>query len=321
MRARHRVSESEAREFLVARYGAVDRLGPLGGGSWTSAYGFSHAGRPLVVRFGAHKDWFEADRAATAYASPELPVPDVLEIGDAFAGAYAISLRCFGKKLEDVRPEQAAEAGKTLVSLLGALFKAPKPAGLPVDWHAVRPRRDLTWRDWLRRRIIDDPHQETHGWRELIRSEPDLDRLFRAGEARFGELLDACPERRDLIHGDLLNANVLVSQDASRLNAIFSWKLSVRGDFMFEVAWCSFCAIWYPGIAAIDLWGLIHGEPSMQSDPMSLLDIAYRHHCYELNIGLGALAWNAWIGDRRVLGQAAGRLAEILERGPLAAGT
>lgn len=320
VRARHRVKETEARDFLVARYGAVDDLGPLGGGSWTSAYGFSHAGRPLVVRFGAHKDWFEADRAAMAYASPELPVPDVLEIGDAFGGAYAISLRRFGRKLEDVRPEQAGVAGQMLASLLGALFRVPKRADLPVDWHRVPSRRDLTWRDWLRGRIADDPMQETHGWRELIRSQPDLDRIFRAGEARFYDLLDACPERRDLIHGDLLNANVLVSEDASRVNAIFSWKLSVRGDFVFEVAWCTFCTIWYPGIAAIDLWGLIAHEPSIRSDPAGLADVALRHHCYELNIGLGALAWNAWIGDRRVLRQAAARLAELVERGPVPAG-
>jgi hypothetical protein len=29
-------------------------------------------------------------------------------------------------------------------------------------------------------------------------------------------LLDACPERRDLVHGDLLHGNVLVSPDARR---------------------------------------------------------------------------------------------------------
>ena len=77
----HRVVESQAREFLAGKYGAVDELRPLGGGFWSSAYSFSHAGRALVVRFGANKDWFEADRAAMAFASPELAVPEVVEIG------------------------------------------------------------------------------------------------------------------------------------------------------------------------------------------------------------------------------------------------
>jgi hypothetical protein len=33
----HLVSQSQAREFLAAKYGAVDELGPLEGGFWSSA--------------------------------------------------------------------------------------------------------------------------------------------------------------------------------------------------------------------------------------------------------------------------------------------
>ena len=158
-----------------------------------------------------------------------------------------------------------------------------------------------------------------HGWRATLSAHGDLDRIFRAGEARVRDLVEACPERRDLVHGDLLHANVLVTEDASRPNAVFSWKNSVRGDFLFDTAWCTFCTIWYPGIAAIDLWHLIHQEPSIKDDPGALIDAPLRHHCYELGIGLGALAWNAWIGDGLVLQQAAAHLTEVLERGPLPA--
>ena len=42
--------------------------------------------------------------------------------------------------------------------------------------------------------------------------------------------MEACPERRDLVHGDLLHGNVLVSPDARRVEAVLSWKCSVRGD-------------------------------------------------------------------------------------------
>jgi hypothetical protein len=72
---RHRVGESEAREFLGGKYGDVGELQPLAGGAWCSAYAFPHAGRGLVVRFGQRKEWFEADRAAMAFSAPELPVP------------------------------------------------------------------------------------------------------------------------------------------------------------------------------------------------------------------------------------------------------
>lgn len=46
-----RVEFSQARDFLASKYGAVGELRALGGGFWSSAYAFSHAGRALVVRF------------------------------------------------------------------------------------------------------------------------------------------------------------------------------------------------------------------------------------------------------------------------------
>jgi hypothetical protein len=101
----HQVSQSQAQEFLIGKYGAVEDLRPLEGGFWSSAYSFCNTGRELVLRFGARKDWFEADKAAMVFASPELPVPELIEIGDAFDGAYAISSRHYGINLEDVRPD------------------------------------------------------------------------------------------------------------------------------------------------------------------------------------------------------------------------
>jgi len=313
----HQVGEAEARDFLVRRYGVVEELRPLGGGSWSSAYSFALGGRPLVARFGARKDWFEADRAAMAFASPTIPVPEVLEVGDALGGAYVISTRHYGMNLEKVRPDQSDVAGPMLGSLLGALFRVPKNTGLPVGWPWIPPRNDLSWREWLCERIVDDPRQEVHGWRGDISAKSGLDRIFRACEARVLDLVDTCPERRDLVHGDLLHANVLVSEDARTPRAVFSWKNSVRGDFLFDTAWCTFCSILYPGIAAMDLWGLIHQQPSIREEAGALEDAPLRHHCYELNIGLGALAWNAWIGDENVLQQVGTHLAHLLERGPL----
>jgi hypothetical protein len=87
-------------------------------------------------------------QAALAFASPELPVPEVVEVGEAFDGAYAISVHCFGINLEDVRPDQSDAAGPMLASLLAALFRVPKRSDLPVGWHWRPSRGDLTWRGW-----------------------------------------------------------------------------------------------------------------------------------------------------------------------------
>jgi hypothetical protein len=63
-------------------------------------------------------------------------VPEVIEIGDAFGGAYAISVRHYGINLEDVRPDQSGATGPMLASLLAALSKVPKSPDLPV-WLAL----------------------------------------------------------------------------------------------------------------------------------------------------------------------------------------
>ena len=95
--------------------------------------------------------------------------------------------------------------------------------------------------------------------------DPELDDLYRRARSGSASSLDACPERRDLVHSDLVHQNVLVSDDWSRVTAVFSWKCSVRGDFLFDVAWCTFWSAWHPGIAAIDLWGRTTGRSRRSS--------------------------------------------------------
>ncbi len=91
---------------------------------------------------------------------------------------------------------------------------------------------------------------------------------------------------------------MLVAKDASRPNAVFSWKCSLRGDFLFDTAWCAFCsAIWYPGIEAADPWDGVRRVPSVRDDADAWVDASERHHCYELHIGLTASATNVWVGE------------------------
>src|SRR5690348_4400550 len=96
------LTHQEVREFLRDRYGEVEDVERLGGGFWSAAYGITSAGRELVVRFGSDRSWFEADRAATAFASADLPIPEVVEVGEGLGGAYAISVRHHGSYLEAV---------------------------------------------------------------------------------------------------------------------------------------------------------------------------------------------------------------------------
>jgi aminoglycoside phosphotransferase (APT) family kinase protein len=318
----HRVPEADARSFLVTRFGAIEALEVLEGGFWSSAFAFVHDGRALVARFGGHREWFEADRSAMAFSSRRLPVPDVLEVGDAPSGAYAISARHVGTRLEALAPEQSGSSGPLLASLLGALFEAPKDPRDAVCWSEPPPREERSWRSWLLGCLEGDanPAAASGAQRRALVGHREAEQVLRASGARIRSLSAACPERRDLVHGDLLHANVLVAEDASEPRAVFSWKCSVRGDFLYDVAWCTFWSPWYPGIAAADPWGGIQQEPSVLKDPGALTDAAVRHHCYELHVGATHLGWNAWIGDLAELGRVTDHLSAVLERGPLVVG-
>lgn len=311
-----KVSKRQAQDFLAGKYGSVQGLESLAGGFWASAYSFSLDGRELVIRFGPNGSWFEADRAAMAFDSPDLPVPDVIEIGDAFDGAFAVSVRHYGINLEDVRPEQSDTAGPMLAALLGALFRVAKNPDLPVGWHPGSPPVKLTWRGWLRACLTDDA-EEDGGWRAILAGLGEADLILQAAEARIRDLVEVCPERRDLVHGDLLNANVLVADDASHPTALFSWKCSVRGDFLFDAAWCTFWSPWHPGIAASNLWSRVQHEPSIRDAAGAWVDAALRHHCYELHIGVTHLRWNVLIGDLETVKAVAVHLSDVLDGGPL----
>jgi aminoglycoside phosphotransferase (APT) family kinase protein len=311
------VSQEEVVAFLGGHPGTPEGLEALTGGAWSSAWAYRAGGEELVVRFGPEVSWYEADRMAMAFGGPDLPVPQIREVGTTPSGrAFAISVRHHGRFLEDTPVEQAGAITPALTRLLVALYRAPADPAAAVVWHQAGASAG-SWQEFLLAGLVDDPGKLVRGWSAALAGDRELAALSAAVTKRVRALVEACPERRDLVHGDLLHGNVLVSPDALRVEAVLSWKCSVRGDFLFDAAWCSFWAPFHPGIAAADpLSGLLRA-PSVQAEPGALLDAAARHHCYELHIGFTHLGWNIWTGDQAGLVATARRLAEVLERGPL----
>ncbi|MEL6984148.1 MAG: phosphotransferase [Actinomycetota bacterium] len=315
----NRPSDAAITQFLRDHHGgeAVD-LEPLSGGFWSAAWGYRVGSDELVLRLNDGPDGFRADEQAMAYRSPGVPVPDVLHIGEGLGRWFAVSRRHHGRVLEQVGPEQAEALGPTVANLLAALRTVPDPAGDPgpeTDSDTATDGRAMAWASWLLEGLTDRPGQPTSGWRARLEAEPAADRTFRAAETRVRSLLDACPDRRQLVHGDLLHANVLVTPLADAVTAVFSWKCSTWGDAVYDLAWCTFWGPWHPGIAALDLWSRVPDTLA----PADRVDLASRHHAYELQIGASHLGWYATVEDPDNLGRAAARLDEILERGPLAA--
>ena len=235
------------------------------------------------------------------YRSAALPVPDVFTIGEGFGRWFSISRRHHGRFLEEVGPDEADALGPTVVDLLAALRAVPDTGVKAPPWGA-----------WLLDGITDHPGQPTSGWRLRLEANLVADRTFRAVDSRVRSLLDACPDRRQLVHSDLLHYNVLVSPAADAIAAVFSWKHATWGDAVYDLAWCTFWGRWHDGIGALDLWERV--VPTLPAE--ELVDIGVRHHVYELQIGANHLGWYAALGDDENLGWTRRQLDELLERGP-----
>jgi aminoglycoside phosphotransferase (APT) family kinase protein len=308
---RKRVPSAErVQAFLEAHHGApVHDLEALRGGFWSAAFAYCLGDQELVVRFGQSRDGYDFDAAAVAFAGPDLPIPKVLAVGEGLDGAFAISERHHGRFLEDVDPSEAEVVGPTVERLLAALRARSAPPTQAVEWRGEGP--PSTWREWLANALVDDPTYPNHGWRARLAEHQAADALFRACEARLADLRDACPERRDLVHSDLLYQNVLLNEAGDEVTAVFSWKLSMFGDFLWDVAWCSLFAPWHPGIGALDLFARTLAAPDLAT--ADLQDAEARHLAYMLQIAAHHLGWNAWIGEEGHLRDLMARTEQVLE--------
>jgi aminoglycoside phosphotransferase (APT) family kinase protein len=305
------VGLAEAEAFLNERYGrAAGLCQELGGGDWSRAFSFRLDQRPLVVRFGRYGEDFVKDREAMSFAGPDLPVPKVLEIGEAFEGAYAISERHFGVFLETLDEHRFRRLLPALLRALDALRSVPEVSGSAGGAAGEGDETPMTWRQWLVETLKDRPGDRVSGWRVRFESEPELEALFGAAESALRGSLDACPESRHVLHSDLLNRNVLVSEDASRLEAVFDWGCSTSGDFLYEVAWFTFWAPWHPGLAAVDFRAAAHAH--YRESGIAVPNFEERLRCYELHIGLVHLAYSTFAGRHDERPAIAARIREVL---------
>jgi hygromycin-B 4-O-kinase len=309
-----RVSTEEAEAFLAGRFGAgVTGVQPLGGGAWSKAYAFRCDGAPFVARFGGFPDDFERDRWAGGYASADLPIPRVTEIGHAFGGYYAISERMFGGFIDHLDGERMRATLPSLFAALDAVRAVDLSATTGYGtWDPGGVAPHPSWKAALLDVATDRPEDKGHGWRRRLEESA-------TGAERFDEALDQlsalaafCPEERHLIHRDLIHFNVLVDND--RISAVLDWGCSLYGDFLYDLASIGFWSAWYPAWRGID----VRAETVRHFAAIGL-EVPHfdeRFRCCQIHAGLDAQQFQALVGDWDNLEMAAARTL-ALARGEL----
>jgi len=246
--------------FLTVRFGSSVRdVSPLGAGQWSRAFSFDTDDSSLVVRFGDHDEDFAKDRIAASWSQPGLPVPKFIDMGEAFGTFYAITERARGEFLDQLTRNEVAEVLPSLFRVLDAERRIPvaAAAGFGV-WNRNGVGEHSSWKDALL--AVEARRPNIAGWRRRLQEWPECERAFDQGVERLEVLAEYVPSRQDVIHRDLVNRNVLVTD--AQITSIFDWGSSMYGDHLYDIAWLTFCASYTS--ASID-WKCIVGLDSTMS--------------------------------------------------------
>ena len=308
------MSSEQDRSFLASQYGVqASAVEPLGKGEWSRAYAFRHEGRHRIVRFSALDEDFHKDRLAMRFASPALPIPVIVAIGETDEGFYAISERAPGGFLDDLD-----ETGmRAMLPSLFAALDAMRAANLAdttgygiwgADGHAPHP----TWRAALLDIAHDRPGDRIHGWRERLDASAGGSGSFDAAYERLRALSKNCPEERHLIHSDLLNFNVLVEDE--RISGVIDWGCAMYGDCLYDLAWFAFWAPWYPAWRGIDFAAAARQHYAHIG--LAVPNFATRLACCQVHIGLAGMAYQAFTERWELLAVTTARTLEVARSVP-----
>lgn len=302
---------ADAAAFLAMRFPAgVERVTPIGQGEWSTAYAFHRDGDDLVIRFGALDEDFRKDRLAARFASPQLPIPRIVEIGEADAGFFAISERAMGTYLDDVHEGQMRALLPTLFAALDStrLVDCSSSRGYGI-WAANGDAPHASWCAALLDIANDRLGKRTHGWRDRLQASPTGAEPFGTALELLRDLAHALPEERHLIHSDLLNRNVLVAD--GRISAVIDWGSAMYGDFLYDLAWFCFWAPWFPAWREIDFRH--EAERHYAAIGLDVPHLADRLRACQIHIGLDSMAYCAFKGEARwpMLAEGAARTLTI----------
>ena len=299
----------QATKFLHHRFPEqVSEIQFVGEGAWSRCFGFKLGHDDLVIRFGLHLSDFQKDQVASKYATADLPIPKVIETGEAQGMFYAISTRAFGIPLEELDAEAWIRVVPTLVKALEAMRTAhiSETNGFG-GWDERGVALGASWSEHLLAVDRDDPSSRTHGWKSrLTREFPEGAKAFVDGFERLKEVVsDKAP--RNLIHCDLMHRNVLVASD--RISGVFDWGCSLYGDHLYEFALFEFWGAWYPKLDIPFLRRAL--EEAWERAGVAPINSEPRLKACHLAIGLDHIAYKAYLGKWKEAQEVIARMGQL----------
>src|SRR3989339_835730 len=284
-----KLTKLEVQQFIQGRTdNEVSDITAVSGGEWSQAFFYQDGDIQKIIRFSNIDEDFKRDQFAYSFNSPQLPIPQVEEIGRAFDGYFVISERVEGEMIDNLDPVEMQKIVSKLMDLFGAMrladiSKSKGFGGLDRNSNGT----DNSWKHFLLTCADDLPNGRTHGWKKKLADRKIENDIFNQSYQLLSSLVDICPENRHLIHSDLLHFNLLVKE--SRIVAVIDWGCAKYGDFLYDLAWFVFWQFYYPSMNGIDFTK--EAKKYFESVGVALPNFEKRLKCYQLNIGLDSMAY------------------------------
>lgn len=294
--------------FVRSRFADAIDIEPLGSGEWSKVYSFRAARAEYVLRLGSYLEDYEKDEVAAAFDGPDLPVPEIVELGEALGGAYAISVRAYGEALDALDGATFRQTLPSILRMLDAMrvIDVSDTTGYGM-WSPDGSAPFPTWRDFLLDVRADRPNMRSHGWLERLESQSPAAAMFEEGYRQLERLVEGCPEDRYLMHTDIVGDNVRVQNE--RVSAVVDWANAMYGDFLYDLARLIFYQPWYPEMQPVEITEL--ARTHYESIGLEVPDFHERLRACQVHIGLDAQAWNAFMGRWDEVERAGQRTLEL----------
>ncbi len=305
-----RLSLSEVTTILTDHFqSGVSDVVPTNQGEWSQAFFFTVANQNKVVRFSQVDEDFRRDQFASRFATPQLPIPPIEEIGQAFGGYFAISSKIEGTMIDHLDLTEMEAIVPELLSLFDSLRTADisKTTGYG-GWDAHGNGAMESWKTHLLHVTDEDPTNRVQ-WREKLTKRKNAYRIFQEAYRKMGELLDFCPEDRHLIHNDLMHMNLLVHNH--KIVGVIDWGCSFYGDFLYDLAMFILWQFYYPSMQGIDFRN--KALAFFATRGVSLPHFEQRIRCYQLNLAMDAMKYCAFKDNEKDLDLITGRVKEIIK--------
>jgi hygromycin-B 4-O-kinase len=281
------ISEQDTIQFLQETMdGGISELSLMSGGDWSQAYSFVHDHKKYVLRWCHTSSTFEKDEAASLFSSEAMPIPQITHSGNHFDTYFAISEFAQGEFIDRLAADELDQMLPALFDLFDALRNTDltKKIGYG-DWDKSGNGFNKSWKEFL---------LEVNGnyYTDLANSSvgaETFDQLY----SQFASLVELCPDVRELIHGDLLHYNLLVSD--TKISALIDWQCSIYGDSLYDVAWFIYYEPYFPEFTKVNLCQKLLAHVTSRSADTS--NLKARLLCYQLHIGLGSMLYNTFRQD------------------------